>query len=282
MREILQYKPESENVDYLTACGIYRSDIQAFQRILQGSGMLSIDEFLEGRRDLIPMGKALIALTLSKHEQIDRLFDPEIKGKSWYDYLFTKMTIGTKDIKANSISFITYNYDRSLEAYFHRALMNRFSLDGHNAEMQVRNLPLVHIHGQLGSIFDQNTINFYAPIRSGGDLKRATNGISIIHEAKEDSNLIYARRLLAEAKVVAFLGFGYNRSNMERLQLENCSSASIYGTTFGMKKAEVSAIDDMFDPVRFNDHPGDILDALRDWGILETPFSRLFPPNPTS
>ena len=50
----------------------------------------------------------------------------------------------------NPLSVITFNYDRSLEAFFFRALQNLFGLPPDAAEDRRRMIKIIHVYGDLG------------------------------------------------------------------------------------------------------------------------------------
>jgi hypothetical protein len=255
---------------------LHEPDITHFKTSLKRSGTGSIDEFLERRPEYIEIGKAFIALVLSTYENEDTLFSHDgtgnaSKGKNWYHYLFQKMTAETDDISRNPISFITYNYDRSLEEYLFTALYHRYGLNHARCLGLLGEIEIVHIHGKLGNLIFGGLENNYSPIDNHDRLRRASAAISVIHESQKEHFLLAAQTLLQDADVIAFLGFGYHPTNMKRLRLMDCFQAEFYGTTFGMKAMEVESLVKSFGRKSFNYRNEDILDALREWGILETP-----------
>jgi hypothetical protein len=73
----------------------------------------------------------LDAPTLIPYEKYEA-FQP-ISKPSWYETLFQLMVEGGP-FEDNPLSVITFNYDRSLEAFFFRALQNLFGLPPDAAE----------------------------------------------------------------------------------------------------------------------------------------------------
>ncbi len=83
--------------------------------------MYSIDAFLEFRNDYAEIGRRAIADALIRYERDDLLWPDDRHGTidNWYAYLFNKLVKGIRFEAFNSlpISFVTFNYDRSL-SYF--------------------------------------------------------------------------------------------------------------------------------------------------------------------
>ncbi len=119
---------------------------------LSRSGYYSIDAFLETVPDQAALGKYLIARELKRRERVDALFPPLSTG-SWYQHLLNVLLgDGSKtNFHGNSLGIITFNYDRSLEAYLHHALQSRFSINGDDAAAVLSEIPIIHVHGILGS-----------------------------------------------------------------------------------------------------------------------------------
>src|SRR5687767_3207796 len=82
------------------------------------SGKASIDAFLEHRKDLVDLGKKLIALTLIPFENSASLFRFQ---NSWLRYMFSKLNSSFDDFQNNQLSIITFNYDRCVEHFLFTA-----------------------------------------------------------------------------------------------------------------------------------------------------------------
>ena len=88
----------------------------------------SIDLFLARNPSLVTVGKLAISLEILKSE-IASKFREEIDNPAldWYSYLFDRFTDTFLDkdkftISDNKVSFITFNYDRSLEHFLIESL----------------------------------------------------------------------------------------------------------------------------------------------------------------
>jgi hypothetical protein len=196
-------------------------ETDAFAEAFRLSGKLSIDIFLEGRRDLEKIGKLAIASLLVGDENEALLVSQFRKGPSWYQRLFDAMASPRLDnFRDNKVTFVTFNYDRSLEHFLCLALSNSHGASMSGALEQVRALPIIHVHGQLGE-YDINYTTKGRPYEPKPDPEAVTlaaNQIRIVHELGSDDPLfLKARAAIAEASRVYFIGFGYGATNIERL-----------------------------------------------------------------
>ena len=87
---------------------------------LEKSSLPSVDFFLEKQPDFINLGKVSIATIIMSLEDPKKLYNFKLREKGIYHYLYNQMVSGCKEISEfgnNKISFITFNYDRSLESF---------------------------------------------------------------------------------------------------------------------------------------------------------------------
>jgi hypothetical protein len=219
------------------------SHVDQFVDALRHSGLTSVDAFLEHRTEFIDIGKAAMAIELFEQER-----HAELWGRNnWMQYLYARMVTNTlEEFAGNKISFVTYNYDRSLEHFMFTALRNTYGEKEEKCAAVANKIGLIHLHGQLAQLpwqdqrkgipfgFDQ--IN--API-----LQIAMDRIKIVHEdiLDRDKDFDIARRLLWEAKRIYFMGFSYGSKNIERLKFEQVMQSALKGTALGMQRMEIEA-----------------------------------------
>jgi hypothetical protein len=180
----------------------------------------SIDAFLESVPEWASLGKFLIAQNLKRCEDVDRLFPPNDSG--WYAYLFNALLTdgGAPAFADSNVGIITFNYDRSLEAYLHEALQARFGMAPDEALGIVQDLPILHVHGSLG---EYPAIPYQAS-RDFEELVALSQSIQIVHELPDDDehfcNPMFKRghQMLLSAERVFFLGFGFHPDNLRRFR----------------------------------------------------------------
>lgn len=210
---------------------------------LSRSGHYSIDAFLETVPEQWDLGRFLISRKLKRYETIDNLFPPHQSG--WYQYLFNQLLNSGDAVgfEGSRLNVVTFNYDRSLEAYLHEALMARFKMSAEDAQKQLSQIQIVHVHGSIGRYPD-------VPYRSETDptkLVEISKQIRIIPEVKDQGEgfctgeFQLAHRLLTEAERIFVLGFGFHPANIRRLKFftpENIKGREIYCSTAGMGPIE--------------------------------------------
>jgi len=222
---------------------------------LRFSGVDSVDVFLEQNPDLQEAGKIAIASVLLPTEVTDRLFSlaDQARVDPWYRHLW-QWLIDHRDpvFSTPSLSIVTFNYDRSLEQFLLIASQNLFRLDETQAAGLLGQLPIVHVHGALGPLPPGKSAGDSVPYGGQRDGRNAVLGRSILQAASgikfisdninEEPSLLEARSLLAEADEIIFLGFGYHRTNVERLLSvlkDHPRERTLVGTTCGRTVAEV-------------------------------------------
>jgi hypothetical protein len=222
-----------------------QEDIDTFCRTFMLSGMKSIDAFLARRgkdtlgsalKTIEDVGKHGIAIALRQNKSLDTLFqNPELPNGSigidrydnWYEYLWTQLSSGItksnlEDFGATRLTIITFNYDLSLEHYLFTAIKNSYGITDDEAARLLRPIRVIHLYGQLSG----------NPLAS--DLKYSTNFdddfrlitfdvslIQVIDEEREltSSNFPIAIDAIQKAPSICFLGFGFDETNVRRLDL---------------------------------------------------------------
>jgi hypothetical protein len=226
-------------------------EAQAFQTALMDNLLPSIDAMLEHRRDLVKVGKRMMAKRLYEQEAVAR---PNTFEEDWMSLIFEKMSIGAPNLETfatSPVSFITFNYDRYLEHRFIRGLVARYSVEPRAAWAAISQM-FVHLYGSLGELPEQvaagagNGIPVGAPETDythtlGLALAAAENMIMIIHDADSPpDSFSMAFRRFQSAQQCFFLGFGFGSKNVERLRTDRIPQETLIEcTTYGMTAAEV-------------------------------------------
>jgi len=244
----------------LVQLGVPPPNIVEFVNALARSGAGSVDEFLEHRPDFIKVGRLAIAQSLIRFENDENLFAPSLTNdQHWYKYLFSKMRSSFEDFNHNKVSFVTFNYDRSLEQYLGTVLGNLHGKSDDEVGEKLSQMDFIHVHGQLGYLpwqgeDDQARIRTYGNVVTADHVERAASTIRIISEASEaDESFAEARQLINSARFVYFLGFGYNPKNLERLQVGD-RAGSVYGTAYERTLLEIETICEDSDKALRIDH----------------------------
>ncbi len=204
---------------------------------------------MENNREFIEIGKSFIAYCLKKYEDEDKLFPPHNSG--WYQYLFNKMLPSSDEqFENNKITIITFNYDRSLEAYLHNTIMHRFNLSEADSLNILRKIGIIHPHGMLGGYPEIPYSQCWKKDKELNEedtqlLEKITNSIKIIHEISEAEDTFcsnefeIAHKALQKTEKIYFLGFGFHEDNIRRFRFfseDNLEGKEVYSTCQGFQE----------------------------------------------
>ncbi len=234
------------------------AELKKFQYEFDRSGRASIDVFLQHKRRWNNVGRRCIAYAINKHEHLYSSNQTPGFRSDWFEWLFGELinpqSLG--EFTENKLAFVTFNYDRLLEKMLYDALKFSFGADDEEVQTAMEAIPIIHIHGTIGRLPWQNQKGFELPFgRHPGfsnethksKYKEAANCIRLFHEDMPEADLPdlqKAQEVLSHAQLIKFLGFSYQKVNLDRL---NLSRPFIYdrwitGTTLGMTGVEVDEV----------------------------------------
>jgi hypothetical protein len=201
--------------------GFSEVDITTFRNAFFRSGKLSVDAFLEHRDDLMDIGKAATALALIRFENEGKLFSYD--DSNWLRETFARLTTSFDEFPNNRLSFVTFNYDRTVEHFLFSALQNSYRKSDDESRAVLEQIPVVHLHGRLG----------FLPWQKGSATRE------------------FSTKLTPEGQIVV-MGFGYNRLNISRLGLDTIPQGRAIGTCQGLGgKGEMMAQQMCNERIRF-------------------------------
>jgi len=265
------------SIELFKGFGFSEEEITGFRNELKFSASPSIDTFLEPRnKDERDLGKIAIANALIPFENGDPLF----YDNSWYSILFNKINSSFDNFDKNRISFITFNYDRSLEYFLLTTLKNRYKKTEQECAAKLKNIPIVHLYGKLallpwGKINSNDYTREYNPKITPHFLKKSSTSLKIIYDNVDlpnDTDFKKAKLLLSGARKIYFLGFGYHKDNLERLRIKSLTSSTtgitsttttptvsriIEGTSFKLPQDLKESIPKIY-KIKFPNHDWDI------------------------
>ncbi len=234
---------------------------EQLKKNLATSKARSVDIFLgrDSQERFQEVGKWAIAEKLIQCEQHGNVFG-KTKGykdkiridDDWYAYLFNTLTFGIRDLDAVAslpISFITFNYDRSLEYFLFNYLNSNFPdnepIDVNNV---INRLPIIHVYGRMDHLpSEEPDGRAYTNTVTPDTVKAAAAKIRLLHKADDEETvkaLDWSQRLMDMAKYIWILGFSYHPENMDRLKVPfhkatgRLDQLHIFGTVYGMTQAE--------------------------------------------
>jgi hypothetical protein len=224
------------------------NELFSFRKELTQCGRLSVDAFLEYRPDLVQLGKRCIALALIEHEIKERLFN---NHGDWYQWVFQAMDTSFESFGENRVSFVTFNYDRSLEQYLSIVLQSLYKRTIDDVAPVLGKVKIVHVHGQLGPLpWEGGRYRVYKDLQNIEVAKIAAEGIRIPSEdapGEAEEAFTLASGLLREAKRVIFLGFGFLERNFQRLGLDlGRGGIRYFASAMDLAQRERSTIEELF------------------------------------
>lgn len=233
----------------LIAAGFDQSHIVDFREQLKRSGKGSVDAFLEYRDEFIAVGKAAIAYRLIQLENANELL--RFKN-NWYRYIFGKLDAPLSEFHKNDVTFVTFNYDRSLDHFLFDCLKHSYKGTDDEVAKALSHVPIIHVHGQMGLLpwqedrFGIKSRRDYGTAMSPEAVRAAADGIRIVHEVKDLAPFDLAFQRLARAERIVFLGFGYYGKNLDRLRFKDVLSlgkdGKVFGTFYEMTNAQIGHV----------------------------------------
>ncbi len=238
--------------------GLFEGAATRLAQGLQRSDSPSVDAFLEtheqGERYL-NLSKAAIAQALLPFEVQDDL----IGTSDWYGDFFGRLLAesGLDGFESNEIAFVTFNYDRSLEQYLYETLLHASGSLGTTIASKIREIPIMHMYGNLGPLPWQSTtgaVRYGVGRPAPKVIAQAASSLQLIGDRTRPGQFDQARELIQEAAFVFFLGFGYDRQNLDRLKPERLFSTVFRGTAYAEPPGRQLDIQRTFQDT-FDSHP---------------------------
>lgn len=232
----------------LIECGFDSEKLKHFRNAFWGSPISTIDEYISLNPNFDKLAKYAICVALIPQEE-KSVFDGKNPSLSWYHKLFNFMLDGNnwENFSKNNVSFITFNYDRSLEYFFFKSLKNTYTelkLDDLHRVMQ--SLNIIHVHGKIGNLSweGETDLREYNSNVDRVNLIKASSSIITINESNESTKeYVQARKLIGNSKRVVFLGFGFHNTNIRRLNANTClNEKEILGTAKGISQRRMKEI----------------------------------------
>ena len=184
------------------------------------------------------IGKRAIACGLIPFEREDNLFlSPNSGGPRWYQLLLAELGHTFKTFAENRFSVLTFNYDRSLEHFLVVALSRKYNIPQSRTWQEVQRIPIHHLYGLLGTYTpDAGIGRAYNNVITFQSVQECVESIRILREGTEhDEVFASAHKILQETEFVVILGFGFDRTNLERLRIDLVpKDAQIWASGFGM------------------------------------------------
>jgi len=246
----------------------YLKIVPEFINRFKTSSNPSIDLFFLCNTIFEDIGKIAIIIKILRDERgskFDEDIDPTHRSIDWYKHIFIKMSEtltepdSYTDFIKNNLTFITFNYDRSIENFIHERFYNSFDdIIDHKTEIYTddeyspENLmpfKFLHVYGKISGL----------PWQSGNQLDYNPNGEIEIDKYSQNIKIIYEERKneqeiktikdeISGAKKIYFLGFGFAPENLKILKIPDVlkPGQKIYGTALNWKETEIEELRKIF------------------------------------
>ncbi|MDK2979982.1 MAG: hypothetical protein PWQ55_329 [Chloroflexota bacterium] len=232
--EIIDHTLVRKDWSFWNALSIDENLVIEFVTRFRDSNIYSIDKFLENNPNYLQVGKICIAVCIREKEDHKNFFRTNAKSDGIYQYLFNELVSGIRwnEVEQNKLSFITFNYDRSLEQYLFESYCNfcpRNTIE-ETLSSFFQYIPIYHVHGKVGDLDWQGKkgtqykpleINhFKGRITEIEKIKMASENIVLVSEQDPQTanKLAY---ILKSSKNIIFLGFGYHNENLNKLKIDS-------------------------------------------------------------
>lgn len=241
------------------------------------SADVSIDLFLSKFPEYEFEGKVAIITSILQAEQtsafLEDLTDREKTKKEvnddWMWHLYTKLTRKLNQVKSifqldlGDISFVTFNYDRSLEYFLYNSFKNGFNYDkiGGDPKGLMDKITIEHVYGKAVDLpwesKESNSGLEYKLFNTGSkNISNWTKNIRVIYD-RVSKSLGNVYNKIKYADKIFFLGFGYDITNLDLLGFPGILSQDqkIFGTAYGLFQEEIDEIKMFFSPAKLHNAP---------------------------
>jgi hypothetical protein len=240
-------------------------DAQQWTKVMQETARLKIglkqvnplviDYYLGWNPDVQDIGRLLIAWVILECEQASKYGNINRYPKSnstvdttkyyddWVRFIVHQIAIHCKessDLHRNKVSFVTFNYDVSLETKLRNGL-NHIQLFSKNDIVKFLNGRIIHVYGKIRDEHAKSSdipwaVQKQDPKQLGGrtgdyhgqmkklldDIYAASKGLRVIDPHDKDAGdaeIMVARAMISAAQRTFILGFGFDEHNSARLNL---------------------------------------------------------------
>lgn len=151
-----------------------------------------------------------------------------IKDKSkFYSYFYQNFILNKTEDELKTLKIINFNYDRSFDCIMDYWLTRR-NLDPDQNDLLEKenklpanfnrvsnNLEIIHPYGWIGdkAHFEYGKIPSYSELKTIID----NNHIKVISSSRGNEKFDDIKRILKESKTIVFIGFGFDKQNLENL-----------------------------------------------------------------
>jgi len=282
--------PSAVSFTQLREMGFSQNLISDFHEKFAASGASSIDDFLQKRREFIEVGRAAIAWELIKYEDLVKIRE---RRNNWYCRLRDQIRQQIDENDPHGLVLVTFNYDRSVDKFLHDFFTSIYPERAKSESVEHR-VPILHVHGRLGYLEHQTDCGPcrpYKPTASPEEILISSKSIQIPVELEGKplgAEMIDARDAITSKKTrqVIFLGFGYDSTNLRRLEIYHpitgwIADKSYLGTAYNLPRSMIEKLSQVSQgKLILGDQNTPIYQFLNNqncWSSTVDPINRRFP-----
>jgi hypothetical protein len=222
---------------------------------------ISIDEalhYFSGEENAVLVGKFAIAYLLLKYETNSAInFDadtrrvqPQKCANTWLaEFLSLALSFARRneiDGIFSNVTFINFNYDRTLEQYLRYALEIIGCLHPERAEAVANSLNVIRPYGSLGDLpwqKGQSSVEFGLDLMQFQQLGSIGRGILTYTEQVHDAARVQKiTNALHTAELIIVIGFGFHRQNLALLKASG-NDRPVFATAFEIGRDNYNVIE---------------------------------------
>ena len=256
-KRMIQNVQSGDFLDIAEQVDDLKEQCNPFAIALKDNRYLTIDEFMEQKQKWRNIGAHLIAYTLLPAEK--RSHDIMFPQKDLYAVFYDLFRFEDEKPPPMDIAFITLNYDRSLEHFFHHNIFCNCKDDLEEAAYaRLKEIPIVHLYESFG-MYPQ--VKYGTDVMStdgtgkrvpAGDFLDAAKNIKIISDDLSGSAAVKrAYKVTKRAKNIVFLGLSYDPRTLGLLiggiSKEKFKDKHVFGTTIDLPEDRKNDTDRFFE-----------------------------------
>jgi len=213
----------------------------------------SIDDFLDVHREdelVIKLGKAAIVKTILEYENQCKLTPSRSSGSPavdfsnltdiWLAKLVKMMGPTGPEELANNSTFISFNYDRTLEFFLAQAFQNLFNYKPAEADNTVDRISIIHPYGVVGDTGAATLRQRFGLVPQD---RNCLSNAPLVHtyteEMSDSRTQAQIHQAIKDAQRLVFLGFGFHAQNIRLLTpIENIGPRQVFATAHQINPEE--------------------------------------------
>ena len=241
----------------------HATDIERFTKAgkrlsLSAGRFVSIDEalyYFGTEEDVVEVGKLAIVQTILSAENKSPLAISRETGRvnienvrdNWLNVFFSMAIadLRKEDIASmfTNVSFINFNYDRTLECYLFHALTSTAHVEPEVAADIIEKMRVIRPYGSLGALDWRRRPHIGGHIEDDTVLREMASRIRTFTEAHQENLQTQITETLDHSKLVIILGFGFHQQNMALLKrFDKARAASVFATAKHIHKENLNYI----------------------------------------